>query len=57
MATNNGSKTRNSLASYKGDYEGNLLRCLNILLDSTMLAQEVSLTTTSMIWLEILEKN
>ena len=39
---NNGSKTWNSLASYKGDFEG-YLRCLNIRTASTMLAQEVSL--------------
>ena len=57
MATNDGSRTRNSLASYKGYFEGNLLRCSNICTDSTMLVQEVSLTTTSVKELEIMGKN
>ena len=39
IATNNGSRICNSLALYKGGFEGNLLRCSNIWTDSTMLVQ------------------
>ena len=39
ITANNGSRIWNSLASYKGDLEGNLLRCSNIWTDSTMLVQ------------------
>ena len=35
IATNNGSRTWNSLASYSQDFGGNLLRCSNIWTDST----------------------
>ena len=49
-----GSRIWNSLALCKGDFEGNLFRCSNIWTDSTMI--EASLTTTSMIGPEIMEK-